>query len=298
VELRQLRYFVAIADRLNFTRAAEDLVIAQPALSAQMQKLEAEVGAPLFVRDKRHVELTDVGRMFLEEARVTLAHADRTLEVGRAGASGALGRLSIGYNRSFPFRPIAAIVKAFRDARPSVDVRLVEHASRDQFEALLSADLDLGFMLEPMVGFPPGFEACEVATYPAVAIVPDDHPLAQRSAIGLEELAHDSFIMVSDREGRESHREQVLSACRLAGFTPSVVQEVAEPRIVLGLVGAGLGVSVMSGALRDFTMPGVCMIAIEPGRILRYALVWPEDAISPTAKTFVDIAREVTYSVR
>lgn len=294
MELRQLRYFVAISERLNFTRAAEDLLIAQPALSAQMQKLEAEVGAALFVRDKRHVELTDVGRMVLEEARVTLAHADRTLEVGRAGASGALGRLSIGYNRSFPLRPISALVKAFRSCRPLVDVRLRELSNHRQFEQLASGDLDMGFVMRPAAGFPEAFERHEVAAYPAVVGLPLHHPLAGRTSITLRELADEPFLLVDDRSGSESHRELVLEACRNAGFTPAVIQEAAEVRIVMGLIAAGLGVSVLSGAMREFAMPGLRLIPVAPGRTLQYGLVWREHAANSAVASFANVAKSVT----
>jgi DNA-binding transcriptional LysR family regulator len=266
--------------------------VAQPALSAQIQKLEAEVGAPLFTRDRRHVALTDVGRMVLEEARETIAHAERTLEVGRSGASGSIGRLAIGYGRYFPFRPVSAIVKRFHAQRPQVAIELRELAARTQFESIASGDLDLGFSLL-REELPAELDTLQVSAEPAMAVFSSAHRLADQPTIDLRELADEGFILMHDQDGPESHAERVKMACRGVGFEPKVAQEAVDIRIVLGLVAADLGVTLLSGAMRELHVEGVSMVEIVPGQVLQYGLVWRRDNVAGSVATFVDIARMV-----
>jgi len=293
MELRQLRYFIAIADRLSFTRAAEDLVIAQPALSAQIQKLEAEVGAVLFVRDKRHVELTDVGRRLLAEARTTVTHADRTLDIGREGARGIVGRLAIGYNRVFPLLQLTRAIKAYRVARPNIDLNVAQISALDMLERLRDGRLDAGFLMLPENALPEEFAVLPITTGVPTAVLPADHPLAGRESIGLRELADEPFILINARDGFESQYELVMRACRQAGFVPEVVQEVSETRLVFGLVAAGLGVSVLSSVLYETRLAGFVRVAIDQAQTLPYGLVTLRQQTNPALATLLTCAAEV-----
>jgi len=293
VELRQLRYFVAIADRLSFTRAAEDLVIAQPALSAQIQKLEAEVGAALFVRDKRHVELTDVGRRVLGEARLALAHADRALRLGADGARGITGRLRIGYNRVFPIVQLSRCVRAFRDARPQVEILLDQTPAAEILAHIRNETMDAGLILLPSESLPEDVQALHMFSADVNALLPTDHPLAARASVGLIELRDEPFILVNTRDGFESQFEMVMQSCRRAGFVPTVAQEVSETRLVFGLVAAGLGVSLISSALAENQIEGVVRVPVEPMRRLEYGLVWSAESRNPAFPRFLELVRSV-----
>jgi len=293
LELRQLRYFIAIADRLSFTRAAEDLVIAQPALSAQIQKLEAEVGAALFVRDKRHVELTDVGRRVLAEARLTVSHADRALKTGIDGAHGVTGRLCIGYNRVFPLLELSRCVRAFRDARPQVEVNLVQARAAEMLEAIRDGTMDAGLVLLPDDPLPDDMQAYRMLSAGVNALLPADHPLATRPSIALADLRDDGFVLVSTRDGFECQYDMVLRSCHLAGFVPNVVQEVAETRLVFGLVAAGIGVSLISSALNETQIAGVVRVPIEPTKVLEYGLMWGRELLNPAFPAFLETVQNV-----
>jgi len=296
VELRQLRYFVAIADRLSFTRAAEDLVIAQPALSAQIQKLEAEVGAPLFVRDKRHVELTDVGRRVLAEARVTLDHADRALRAGRDGALGITGRLRIGYNQIFPLRPLSRCIRAFRAARPQVELTLTQSRAAQVLTQIRAGLLDAGLILLPDEPLPADIRVLPLLSAHALTLLPADHRLAAMERIKLRDLRDDPFVLVSTRDGFESQYELVMRSCRLAGFVPTVVHDVSEIRLLFALVAAGLGVSMISSALGETQFDGVVRVELEPTRLLHYGLVWSHEVDNPAFPAFLEIAESVANS--
>jgi len=293
MELRQLRYFVAIADRLSFTRAAEDLVIAQPALSSQIQKLEAEVGAALFVRDKRHVELTDVGRRVLSEARLALTHADRALRMGADGARGITGRLRIGYNRIFPIVQLSRCVRAFRDARPQVEILLDQTPAAEILAHIRDGTMDAGLILLPDEPLPDDVRALRMFSAGVDVLLPSDHPLAARAKIALIELRDEPFILVNTRDGFESQFEMVMQRCRLAGFVPAVAQEVSETRLVFGLVAAGLGVSLISSALAETHIEGVARVPVDPTRHLEYGLVWSEESRNPAFPSFLEIVRSV-----
>jgi DNA-binding transcriptional LysR family regulator len=293
VELRQLRYFTAIADRLSFTRAAEDLVIAQPALSAQIQKLEAEVGAALFVRDKRHVELTDVGRRVLAEARLTLVHADRALKTGFDGAHGITGRLRIGYNRVFPLLELSRCVRDFRDVRPHVDVALVQARAAEMLEAIRGGTMDAGLVLLPEDPLPDDIHVYRMLSSGINALLPADHPLAARTSIALTDLRDDGFVLVNTRDGFECQYDMVLRSCRAAGFVPHVEQEVAETRLVFGLVAAGIGVSLISSALNETQIAGVVRVPVEPSKVLEYGLMWSNELLNPAFPAFLETVQKV-----
>jgi DNA-binding transcriptional LysR family regulator len=297
MELRQLRYFVEIADQGSFTKAAETLAIAQPALSAQVHKLEAELGAQLFVRTKRGIVLTEVGRVVHEQARRTLDAADATVRSAQLAADAASAQLIVGFTRIFPFLPIARTVRRVRRDRPNVKIDLREMWSSDQMDALVSGAIDVGFVHYTAEHEDRDLAIVPVAEEALTAALPDGHRLATRRQIALKELAGDDFVVPAHTTFGETVRDEVLLACRRAGFEPRVVQESSDARILLGLVSAGLGVSLLSSSLRDVKVRGVHYVSIVPKLGIRFAAMYRRGATGKFLAPFLERIERAQFSL-
>jgi len=294
MELRQLRYFVEIAEQGSFTKAAETLAIAQPALTAQIHKLEAEFNSQLFVRSKRGVALTAVGRVVREQAQRTLDAADATKRSAELASSAASARLIVGFSRIFPFIPIARTIRRVRRDRPNIKVELREMWSSDQMDALISGAIDVGF-----VHYTPEHEDRDLAIVPVAeealtVALPDGHRLATRRQIALTELANDDFVVPSATNFGETVRDEVLAACRRSGFEPHVVQESTDARILLGLVSAGLGVALFSSSQRDVKVRGVHYVSVVPRLAIRFAAMYRRGATGKFLEPFLERIERVT----
>ncbi|MEE1921752.1 LysR substrate-binding domain-containing protein [Pseudomonas sp. 148P] len=257
MELRHLRYFIAVAEELHFGRAAEALGISQPPLSQQIQALEQELGARLFDRTNRRVALSEAGRLFLEEARQVLAQVDKAADVARRAQLGELGEMKIGFTSSAPFNSsIPKAIYSFRQRFPAVHLNLQEMSSRDVADALLDESIEVGLM-RPLP-LPDSLVATELFREPLVAVLNADHPLAQGSEKGLHlsALANEPFVFFPRSYGSGLHA-QLLSLARAAGFTPHFSQEAGEVMTIIGLVSAGLGVSVLPASFQRMRIDGV-----------------------------------------
>ncbi len=257
MELRHLRYFIAVAEELHFGRAAEALGISQPPLSQQIQALEQELGARLFDRTNRRVALSEAGRLFLEEARQVLAQVDKAADVARRAQLGELGEMKIGFTSSAPFNSsIPKAIYSFRQRFPAVHLNLQEMSSRDVADALLDESIEVGLM-RPLP-LPDSLVATELFREPLVAVLNADHPLAQGSEKGLHlsALANEPFVFFPRSYGSGLHA-QLLSLARAAGFTPHLSQEAGEVMTIIGLVSAGLGVSVLPASFQRMRIDGV-----------------------------------------
>ena len=262
MELRHLRYAVALADELHFARAAARLHIAQPPLSQQIKALEGELGVRLFDRTSRRVGLTDAGAAFIAEARRTLASADQAIEAARRAARAETGRLAVGYVSSASYELLPAVLRAFRRRAPDVLLVLEEMNSSEQSRGVLAGTLDLGFVRRP----PPTdrrLAGTVVRREPIVAAVPRDHALAAARAIRLRELALEPFVIFPARP-RPSWADVALDLCRGAGFEPRVVQEAVEMVSALSLVAAGIGIALVPGGVRAVPRPGVVFRPLTP----------------------------------
>lgn len=277
VELRQLRYFVEIAEQGSFTRAAETLSIAQPALTAQMHKLEAEFGATLFMRTARGVTLTDAGRAALDLARETLRAADGTKRAAQLAAEVAGARINIAYSRTYPVQQLSRIVRGFRRDRPNVRLELREVASAEQIEAVADGAIDVGFLqlpAEQREGLADrGIAAITMGEESLVLAVPNSHPLAARRHVALRDLAAESFIMPSATIG-ESARASVFDATRKVGFEPNVVQEATDIRLLLGLTSAELGISFVFTHHRDLRLRNIHYLTVTPAITLSFGAIY------------------------
>ncbi len=302
VELRQLRYFVEIAEQGSFTRAAETLSIAQPALTAQMHKLEAEFGAPLFVRTPRGITLTDAGRATLDSARETLRAADGTKRAAQLAAEVAGARINVAYSRTFPVLQLSRIVRGFRRDRPNVRLELREMPSDGQIEALADGAIDVGFLQLPAerrAGLAErGIVAVTTGEESLVLAVPNSHPLASRRTVALRDLATESFIMPSATIG-ESVRDYVFDATRRVGFEPNVVQEATDIRLLLGLTSAELGISFVFTHHRDLRLRNIHYLAVTPAISLTFGAIYRRGFGGRTAEPLLErLDRESTDAIR
>ena len=297
MELRHLRYFVAVAEELHFGRAAELLGISQPPLSQQIQALEQELGVRLLERSNRHVALTDAGRLFLEETRQTLAQVSKSVDVVRRAEQGEIGELQIGFTASAPFVSIIPrAVFAFRQAFPAVHLNLQEMTSRQVSQALVEKKLQIG-MIRPLE-LPGELDAVELLREPLVALLHAGHPLAGEQdrglALALAELADEPFVYFPRNYGSGLYG-QFFNLARQAGFTPRVTQEAHEALTIIGLVAAGLGVSVLPASFRRIRIDGVVFrTLVDADATTAVWLVKRRQERSPLAQAFIDLlTREV-----
>ena len=294
MELRHLRYFVAVAEELHVGRAAERLHIAQPPLSRQIRDLERELGTPLFERVPRGVELTAAGHAFLPEARLVLAHAERARRTAQRAAQGEVGRLRVGFVEAASDSAVLPdVLGFFRMHLPHIGLSLFEMDPLQQAEALRDARIDLGLLHSPPADAERWLRVEPVYADPLVAAVPQDHPLTARRRLALADLAGESFVLFP-RTAAAVLFDDVIAGCRAAGFSPRVVQEAAGWHTLAGLVAAGVGVAVVPQSLARLARPGV---AYRPVRDLRVAMtmaaVWKQGERSPVRDRFVTALRAV-----
>jgi DNA-binding transcriptional LysR family regulator len=260
VDLRHLRYFVAVAEELSFTRAARRLGIAQPPLSQQIRRLEEAVGSPLFVRVPR-VALTEAGAAFLEIARRTLAQLALGIDVAGRVGRGVAGRLTVGFASSVMFTPLLGAFGAYSARYPDVEFQLREMHSGAQLEALRAGTIDVGLLRES-----PSDADLDVETVirePFIAVLPVRHPLAAKSRVAPHQLAGEPFILFP-RKVAPTLYDQIAAVCRAGGFSPRVKHEALEWHTVTGLVGAGLGVAVAPAGLAALRWRGVAYRPLAP----------------------------------
>jgi DNA-binding transcriptional LysR family regulator len=288
IDLRRLEYFVAVAEELHFSRAAARLGIAQPPLSQQIQKLEAEVGAQLFDRSHRAVALTTAGRALLPEARTLLAMSERVAGIARAVQDGRAGRLRLGLTGSTAFRLVPTLLRHYRSEYPDVVIQLSELPTADQVEQLADGRLDAGLTRAPILG---GDLASVIVWSEALLVVlPADHALAGSAAIAVSELAAEPFVLFPRERGPGLY-ELVSGLCAEAGFAPKVVQEAVQMQTLVGLVAAGFGVSIVPASVRDFRLHGVVYRELQrPAPQSRIALVWNPALTSATRDRFIELA--------
>jgi len=291
LELRHLRYFVAVAEELHFGRAAARLNVAQPALSQQIKQLERELGALLLARTKRRVALTEPGRLFLTEARRTLAQAALAVEVARGAEAGEVGRLRIGYVDAALWSPLPEVIRAFRERFPRVALTMLERMPTEQPADIRRGDIDLAIGPPPPAGAP--VEVTPFTEETGMVALPAAHPLAGREAIAIGDLADAPWLLVPARVPSRL-RDLTLRAAAAAGFTPRVAQEARELDTLIALVSAGLGVTLVPASAARFPRPGVVFRPLA-GKALSFRLValHQRGLVPPAVRSFLDVLREV-----
>jgi DNA-binding transcriptional LysR family regulator len=257
MKLRQLQFFIAVAEELSFSRAANKLHVAQPSLSIQIKALEDEVGAQLFERDKRHVSLTPAGRRFQGRVSEVLSLADSAKAEARFTDRGLLGTIDVGYTALSMFSTaLPQAIRRFRRLAPNVVIALRELPSLEQLYELGERRLDVGVLRKVDVSAPKGIAIVEWYRTPLVAAIPEDHPRAASGSISLSELKDEAFIMYPRRAGTGIYW-QVLDLCTAAGFRPRVAREVLESSTIIGLVAAGVGVAIVPAEMNSIQFAGV-----------------------------------------
>ena len=260
MELRHLRYFIAVAEERHVTRAAERLGMQQPPLSQQIRALERELDVQLFRRLPRGVELTDAGTALLADARAILSHVDHAFATTRRTARGEQGQVAVGFTSSAPFNPfVPRIIRAYRDAFPLVSLTLDEGGTTDLIDDLRSERIDAAFIRTAITN-QDGLVVSTLLQEAMVLALPRGHALARREnaskGLALKALAAETFIVYRRRSGPGLY-DAILAACNAAGFSPRIGQEA--PRIVstLNLVAAGLGIALVPESLQLMRMDGV-----------------------------------------
>ena len=290
MELRHLRYFIAVAEELHFGRAAQVLGISQPPLSQQIQALEQEVGARLFERTNRRVELSEAGRLFLEEARLVLAQVDKAADVARRAQLGELGELKIGFTSSAQFNStIRQAIFSFRQRFTAVHLNLREMSSTQVADALVDESIEVGIM-RPL-GLPDSLSVVELMREPLVAVLNAGHPLVDGSERGLHlaQLAEEPFVFFPRSYGSGLYA-QLINLARDAGFSPHFAQEAGEAMTIIGLVAAGLGVSVLPASYQRIRIDGVVYrTLLDQEAVTAVWLVQRKGAQTPMAKAFVEL---------
>ncbi|WP_284640082.1 LysR family transcriptional regulator [Paenibacillus silviterrae] len=295
MELRQIEYFTVVAEELHFGRAAARLQMTQPPLSQQIIQLEGELGVKLFERSKRHVELTNAGKVFLHEVRTVLTQLDQAKVAAVRAQMGMAGRLVLGFVGSAIFDILPNIVRAFQEQFPDIDLVLREMPTPMQVEAFHRKDIDIGFVRTPVVD--PLISLMPVYQETCVAVVPKLNPLAQRASISMSVLSKERFILV-EREVWPSWYDDILSQCRNAGFSPIIRQDVKEIQTVVGLVAAGLGISIVPKSTENLHARDVAYITIEEGAPrAEMSIAWRTDDHSTIVKQFLSTATRLIGSV-
>lgn len=291
MEFRQLKYFIAVAEERNIGRAATRLHISQPPLTRQIQQLEEEFGAQLFLRTPRGVELTQAGEMFLRDARNIRDLMEQAVERVREAGQGKRGKMDIGIFGSGILDVIPKVLHAFRARHPDVQIALHQMSKKEQIEALRQHRIIAGFnrMLQPL----PDLSSELVMVESIMVAVNENHPLAAKPAILLKELAGQPLILFPSG-ARPSFIDKVWDLCAAEGFQPTVSQEVGDAPTSVALVAAGFGLSLVPEAASSLSVPGVVYrrLANAPDAVVDLSCIYRNDETSPLLLAFLQTIRE------
>jgi DNA-binding transcriptional LysR family regulator len=295
MELRHLRYFVAVAEEGHITRAAERLGIQQPPLSQQIRALETELEAQLFRRKPRGVELTQAGEAFLAEARAVLDRAEHAALAARRAARGEAGRLGLGFTSSASFHPLVPrVIREFRDASPLVAWSLEEAGTAELVEGLRAERIDAAFVRSP-IGAAADLTVHSLLEEEMVAALPAGHRLARRTKtrLPLAALQSETFILYRRPLGPGLY-DAIIAACQRAGYSPRIGQEAPRMLATLSLVAAGLGVTLIPASMQRIGIEGVAYRALDrkAGLVAPLNLAYRRSEDSPAARRFIALVRQ------
>ena len=296
MDFRQLRYFVAVAEELSFSGAARRLHVSQPPLSLQVKALEEELGSTLLNRSNRKVELTEAGSLFLEQARHALSYLERAGDVVRQAARGEAGELRISFTASVPmFEAFPHIVQTFRGRHPGARADLSHMSTGQQLRALADKTVDIGFLRpSPLFEPPANIVVSELWKDRLVAVLPRHHPLAlSPQPLAMSALANESFILFPRGLGCGLFEHVTVLASR-AGFAPHVRQEAREGATIVGLVAAGMGISILPETYMKTGIPGVAYCELStPDAASRVLMAYRADDDAPLLRRFLDTALQM-----
>lgn len=291
IELRHLRYFIAVAEELHFGRAAARLHMAQPPLSQQIRQLEEELGFQLFHRTKRSVQLTEAGAVFLAECQRIMQQLDQAVQLGQQVSRGERGQLVIGFVSSAAYSVLPTLLQNFRAAAPEVSLELHELTTDQQVQWLRDRRMDVGLVRPPVDD--PSFCLMPLFEEPLVVALPQQHPLAQQPAVSLRDLAGKPFILFP-RPLAPGLYDQIISLCQQSGFSPAIVQEAIQMQTIISLVAAEMGVAIVPLSLQNLQRTGVVYRKLqEPTPKAAIALLTRQLDPSPTVQRFLAIAQKI-----
>jgi DNA-binding transcriptional LysR family regulator len=288
MELRHLRYFVAVAEQLSFTRAAALLHMAQPALSVQIRQLEDELGVELFDRSRRAIALTHAGETMLGETRRLLASLDRSIDLVRRVGAGAIGSIAVGFVPSASNSVLPSLLRRFWEAHPDVAVTLREMAPGDLIDGLHAGNLDISFLYLPFSD--PLLDHLVIVREPFVAVLPFDHPLARETTVDVADLRDEPFVTPADHGMMPGLHAKVTAICHAAGFVPRAVQDdVWLVQTIVALVAAGVGVALVPSSSQAQARAGVVYRPLRPRSTheAELAAVWRRTDQSPALGSFL-----------
>ena len=294
IELRPLRYFVAVAEEMHFGRAAARLHMTQPPLSQTIQALESQLGTPLFSRTRRSVALTAAGRALLPEAQRLLMQAESLPALVQRAAAGESGQLRLAFVSSADYSVLPIALREFRSAYPAVQIDLREATSDVQLEELAAGNIDLGILIPPVPDkLKTILDYFPVLTEPLVLALPADSKLATATRkVSLKSCAGLPLIIFPRRLAPALH-DQILGCFRDAGLTPSIEQEAIQMQTIVGLVAAGMGIALVPQSVSNLKRPGVEYRALkEASPLVEIGLAWRRDNTSPVLQSFLDLIQK------
>jgi DNA-binding transcriptional LysR family regulator len=298
MELRHLRYFVAVAEELNFARAARRVHIAQPSLTKQIQQLEQELGFPLLYRTKKKVELLDTGHVLLDEAQRLLRQAENAIQSARRTHTGESGRLTIGFSSSAAPEVLPRILQRYHALYPKVVVDLLEIVNFKNAESLLDSAMSVALARSPTFLSRELFCFETIQQERFVVALPDSHRLAKQKSVRIESLASEPLIVPPLQPGW-GYADSIFQTFRDYGIVPLIAEEATGALPVVTLVAGGFGVALVPASLGNFSLPGVSYRPIKgPCRTSDLTLVWRRDSRASTVRAFLDAVREEYIAVR
>jgi len=296
MELRHLRYFVAVAEHLSFRGAAATLHIAQPPLSAQIKSLEEELRVRLFERTTRSVRLTPSGRVFLEEARAVLAGAAQAEQRARDAQHGLAGHLRVGFVAPVANAWLAAILRRFRQRFPAVQLSLFDLTSTEQLRRLRATELDVG-LLRPPVSFPE-LDYRFVGESHQVLALPAGHPLAAKRRLEWRDFDRQDMVLIHP-DFQHGFYDAFLAACAKAGARPRPAQYANDIQTKMWLISAGFGIAPTTSTLSEVRRPGLVFRRLPPGLPpIQTVLAWRRGDESPVLRHFCDSFEPFNHPVR
>lgn len=291
MDLSKLPYFIAVAEKLSFTRAADALCISQSTVSRHVADFEAEVGRQLFFRNRRSVRLTPAGMLLLEGARAALASMEGTLRQVRDLDRGLVGRLRIGLLGTPEQKIFPALLRAFRQAHPGVEVDIERLSWRRANEHLNQGRIDLAFTLSMGLEHFPELAWLPLLTDRLMVVLPQDHPLSGRASIDFSELRGEAFVVPARAES-PAGSEWFAGLCTEAGFTPQIVAEPELLETVLMMVESGIGISVLAGHIAQAASPALRFIPLtDESSRTDLVVAWKRGNPNPALPLFVEAAK-------
>ncbi len=297
MNLRQLEYFVAAAETLNFTRAAQKCFITQATMTVQIKALEEQVGVALFLRDKHHVSLTPAGKVYLNEARTLLLRAEEAKKLARTAAAGISGTITIGFIRGYEQSLFSETLRGFHEAYPNISIELIRENMSRLYGLLEDGACDAAFNLSPYIQTYPALSHRRLKSYPMMAVLYPGHPLAGRKKLTYRDLSGEDFIIMQPKGRPNDEAEEVMLCYNRGGFVPNIIGREKEVQNILLMVSAAFGVAILPEyAVRYFH--GTKNLRIVPlfrqdgaPEVMDFEVSWAADNHNPAVERLLEWIR-------